>query len=381
MNSQPEEQDIIRLLIEESTVLNDTAAVQMDAQEPKKPRFKRFKKEWLKDLEEEAEPEFAIHGVLKRGDLAFFYGPAKTNKTFAALDMAVQLARGPGSQENPNKFAGQFQVNECWKTVYVTNEGRRFFRYRLRAAAEYYGLTDEQIDRLIVIREVPNLFDGDGIDELIEVLKEENADMIIFDTWARVTVGADENTTKDMGRVLENIERVKSELNDPAILVIHHANKDGGLRGSTLLQGAADLSVKFSLDRSNGRASMKSDGIKDGAEFDEIQFMTVEVGNNPRLRAIEWLEPTKSKDPRKDTYRANSEKITAYLREFCNGPENAKTYPDISNAVEISRGKIQDHIENLQASETVHGVRTIQKLKGTKHHLHLYWDPKFEGES
>jgi hypothetical protein len=380
MNSQPEEQDIIRLLIEESTVLNDRAAVEIDAQEPRKPRFKL---ERLKDLEAEPEPQFAIHGVLKRGDLAFFYGPAKTNKTFAALDMAAQLARGPGSQETPNKFAGQFQVNECWKTVYVTNEGRRFFRYRLKAAAEYHGLSDEQIDRLIVIREVPNLFDGDGLDELIEVLKEENADMIIFDTWARVTVGADENTTKDMGKVLENIERVKSELGGPAVLVVHHANKDGGLRGSTLLQGAADLSVKFNLERKTGMASMRSDGIKDGAEFDEIQFMTVEVLDSPRFRAIEWLEPSsKPKDQREDTFEANSAIITAYLQEYCNGPENAATVPEIDSATSVTAPTIRKHFASLKSSKTLNGVREIIKPKKTKKHvLHYYWDPNFEARS
>ncbi len=376
---QPEDQDMFLRIFQESKVENDTAAVEMDDQEPKKPRFKL---ERLKDLEEEAEPKFAIHGVLKRGDLAFFYGPAKTNKTFAALDMAVQLARGPGSQENPNKFAGQFEVNERWKIVYVTNEGRRFFRYRLRAAAEYYGLTDDQIDRLIVIREVPNLFDGDGIDELIEVLKEENADMIIFDTWARVTVGADENTTKDMGRVLENIERIKSELGGPAVLVVHHANKDGGLRGSTLLQGAADLSVKFNLDRSTGRASMRSDGIKDGAEFDEIQFMTVQVGDSPRLRAIEWLEPSsKPKDQRKEESEVNSAKITAHLQEDCNGIENAATVPDIASATGLSQPTIRKHFANLQSSETINGVREAKKRKDNKPVLHYYWDPNFEARS
>jgi hypothetical protein len=368
-------------LVQQGLILNVAPNLSND-QELKRPGSKRFKKEWLKDLEAEPEPKFAIQGVLKRGDLAFFYGPAKTYKTFAALDMAVLLAKGPGSPETPNKFARQFEVNERWKIVYITNEGGRFIRYRLRAAAEYYGLTDEQIDRLIVIREVPNLFDGEGLEELIEVLKEENADLIIFDTFARVTVGADENTTKDMGVVLENIGRLKHELGGPAILIVHHANKDGGLRGSTLLQGAVDLSIKFALNRSTRRATMRTDGMKDGAEFDEIEFTTVQVGDSPRYRAIEWIEPSSMPmDHRKDIQAVNSAKITAHLQEDCNGIQNAATVPDIALATGLTAPTVRKHFSNLQSSETINGVRETKKRKNTKQVLHYYWDSNFEARS
>jgi hypothetical protein len=81
---------------------------------------------------------------------------------------------------------------------------------------------------------------------LMEVIHEANIQpgLIVIDTLARVTVGADENNSKDMGQAVEALDTLKIAF-DAAVLVLHHTTKNGGSeRGSSVLRGAADVMIK-----------------------------------------------------------------------------------------------------------------------------------------
>lgn len=347
--------------------LSRQAAVELPEPEPK-----RFKLERLEDLLAEPEPEFAVHGLLKRGDLTLAYGPAKSYKTFAMIDLIAMVLRGSGL------FAGQFEVTQQWRVVYVSNEGRRFLRYRLTGARDYHGLGTEDVDNLRVIRNVPNLYNGDGVEDLIELVRTFEPDLIVFDTLARVTVGADENTTQSMGQVLENVEHIQEALGGPAVLFIHHANKSGDIRGTTLLKGAADTILKFDI-QGPGRASMRTDGVKDGAEFDQIQFTTVAVGES-RCRAVEWLGADSNQS--KGDATLTHGQIISYLRETCQDPAGAATVSDISAGTSISKPTVLKHLRQSKFDNsplTINGVRSMLKTmpRANKPVEHWYWDSAF----
>ncbi len=351
--------------------LSKQAAVHIEPEpEPKQ----RFKLETLDDLLAEPEPEFAVHGLLKRGDLTLAYGPAKSYKTFAMIDLMALLLRGSG------QFAGQFEVNERWRVVYVSNEGRRFLRYRLTGARGYHDLSSEDVDNLRVVRSVPNLYNGDGVEELIELVQTFEPDLIVFDTLARVTVGADENTTQSMGQVLENVEHIQEALGGPAVLFIHHANKSGDIRGTTLLKGAADTILKFDI-QGPGRASMRTDGVKDGAEFDQIQFTTVEVGES-RCRAVEWLgADSKQSSPNDASLMRGA--VIDYLRCTCRDQAGAATSPAIAKGIGTSSGTVLKHLRRAlddNSENTRNGVRMMRKRSEAANQVvdHWYWDSTFE---
>lgn len=350
--------------------LSRQAAVELPEPEPK-----RFKLETLGDLLAEPEPEFAVDSLLKRGDLVVAYGPAKSCKTYAAIDLMALLMRGSG------EFAGQFEVKERWRVVLVTNEGRDFLRYRFKAAVEQHDLSPDDINQLRVVRNVCNFYTGEGMDEMTELLLAYGADMVVFDTLFRVTVGADENTGKDMGVALENADRMRSDLGGPCMVFIHHANKAGGMRGFTGIPGAADVILKFDIDRGSGRASMKSDGMKDAPEFDQIQFKTVQVGE-PRCRAVEWLE-VDSKQPKQDSAALTRGAIIDYLRTECRDQANAATSTEIAKGTTVTNKTVLEHLRrahNDNSPRTINGVRLIRKRseaagRGVDH---WYWDSAFE---
>lgn len=72
------------------------------------------------------------------------------------------------------------------------------------------------------------------------------------ETLAAVAAGMDENAVKDMSLVLGQAKSI-GEATGATVVVIHHSNKGGGLRGSTALLGAADSVLGVENDGKGGR--------------------------------------------------------------------------------------------------------------------------------
>ena len=72
--------------------------------------------------------------------------------------------------------------------------------------------------------------------------------LVIIDTQARVTVGADENSSRDMGKFVDALETIRQE-SGATMLVVHHEPRNGeNLRGSVALEGAAESIIRSSKD-------------------------------------------------------------------------------------------------------------------------------------
>src|SRR5262249_54953770 len=96
------------------------------------------------------------------------------------------------------------------------------------------------------------------------------ASIVVVDTLAQATPGANENAGEDMGRVLANCKAIR-RATGATVLLIHHAGKDlsRGARGWSGLRAAADAEIEISrLDDSNRLATItkQKDGT-DGAKY------------------------------------------------------------------------------------------------------------------
>jgi len=80
------------------------------------------------------------------------------------------------------------------------------------------------------------------------VLKDVQPMLAILDTQARVTVGAEENSSKDMGVFVDALEELRRR-SEACILPVHHEPRNGeNLRGSIALEGAATSILRVSRD-------------------------------------------------------------------------------------------------------------------------------------
>jgi RecA-family ATPase len=63
--------------------------------------------------------------------------------------------------------------------------------------------------------------------------------------WTASARSGDENSAKDMGRLIDQVEWLKKNLG-AAALIIHHTGKDGlRERGSSVLRAVADVMRRF----------------------------------------------------------------------------------------------------------------------------------------
>jgi hypothetical protein len=62
-------------------------------------------------------------------------------------------------------------------------------------------------------------------------------------------LGGDENTARDMGRVVEAAERIRDAAGS-CVLLVHHIGKnvEAGMRGSSALLGAVDTTIEVAGD-------------------------------------------------------------------------------------------------------------------------------------
>lgn len=201
-----------------------------------------------------------IKGVLPKAGLGVVYGASGSGKSFAVLDMGMAIARGA-------EWRGR-KVRQG-RVAYIAAEGADGFRKRLAAYAQHFGVDLTSVP-MTVLNAAPNLLEKqDAVDVAKGVKASGGADLIIVDTFAQTTPGANENAGEDVGKALGYCRRIH-ESTGAMVLLIHHSGKDAtkGARGWSGLRAAADAEIEV-IRGETGRALRltKSKDGEDGLEW------------------------------------------------------------------------------------------------------------------
>ena len=178
--------------------------------------------------------EWFIPSWLPRDGVVSIYGPSGVGKSFYALAMSLELARG-------GNFISH-KVDPC-SVLYVAAERATDQRDRLEAWQLHHDRKAPQNFHLLAAS--PQLTNELEVNELVTIIQEQNARVVVLDTFARMTLGMDENTTKEMGPVMDALDRLREATNGGAVIVVHHTGKDAtkGARGSTAFLAALDVGI------------------------------------------------------------------------------------------------------------------------------------------
>lgn len=222
------------------------------AAKPKAPRF-AFQQAAL--FTQRPAPEPLIKGILPLADLGAVFGPSGAGKSFFVIDLCLAIARGHdwnGRRTRPGTVA------------YVCAEGAGGFTLRLKAYAAYHGVELEGV-KLWVLGDQPNLLQVPDVRDLIAALKAlPDLVLVVLDTLAQVTIGANENSAEDMGRALGHCRALKAATGALVLLVAHAGKEtDRGLRGWSGIKGALD--VEILIDRDGARRWATITKMKDGS--------------------------------------------------------------------------------------------------------------------
>lgn len=211
------------------------------------------------DLRALPDPAPLIDNVLDQGTTALLYGKWGTAKTFIALDWAACVATG-------NKWQGR--PAEQRKVLYVVGEGANGFKGR--ADAWEMAWKTRIGDKWLTWLPAPvNLTNAADINNLVALIQWGGYQFIILDTLARCMVGADENSAKDCGVVVDTLTKLVgcTPNGRGVVLAVHHAGKDGKtLRGSSAFESGADT-VYFTA-REENHITLTREKRKDGPEHD-----------------------------------------------------------------------------------------------------------------
>lgn len=181
-------------------------------------------------------PEPIVETMLFRNTLAMLFGASGIGKSFVAMDVALHVAAGAWWQR---KAVTKGPV------LYVVAEGASGFGRRLDAWERRHQLTTDKL----AIDWLPwavNIADVGWTAALTEVVAERKPVLVVLDTLARCAIGAEENSARDVGRLIANLDQTRRAA-ESCVWLVHHAGKnlEAGARGSSALRAAVDTELEM----------------------------------------------------------------------------------------------------------------------------------------
>jgi len=231
---------------------------------PLEPRFKLLTAAELRDLPPLA---WCVRGVLPAVGLAALFGPSASGKSFLGFDMACAIAEG----------ARWFDCRvEAAPVVYAALEGEAGFK--LRAQAWEASRSRSLPAGLRMMFQPFRLTEPQDVQDLAAVIP---AGAVVFvDTLNRAAPTADENSSRDMGEILEAAKRLQS-VTGGLVVLVHHTGKDStrGLRGHSSLFAAMDAAIEVSRDgdRREWKVAKSKDGQDGGAHLFKLRVETLGI--------------------------------------------------------------------------------------------------------
>jgi hypothetical protein len=224
----------------------------------------RLRGELLSAAQLKARPRLRplVAGLLYRNTLARINGPSGHGKSFIVLDLAARIAAGMA-------WAGR--ATTAGPVVYLVAEGDEGVGARVDAWEAHHGR------EIADVRFLPRPVQAAGPEwpAWCDLLAEIAPALVVVDTQARVTVGADENDAREMGQLVDALDALRVATG-ACVLLVHHTGRTGTHgRGSTAVTGA--LQTELGVTRIGRQITMKTGKVKDDAEPDDAVFDLVDV--------------------------------------------------------------------------------------------------------
>jgi len=203
-----------------------------------------------------------VKHLLPDQGLAAIFGPSGSGKSFLALDLAACIADGHpwfGIKTLPSPV------------VYIMLEGEGGLRNRIAAHEKARGAPLAKSFRVVL--DTFSLITGGDVAELAAVVP---AGAVIFiDTLNRAAPTVDENSSKEMGQILQGAKELQAQTGS-LVVMIHHTGKDPtrGLRGHSSLLAALDAAIEVERSANDSR-SWAVAKAKDGEDGKRTPFKLV----------------------------------------------------------------------------------------------------------
>jgi hypothetical protein len=312
--------------------------LQQEAQTtPRPPGF------WAEKAFEKPEPlEFVVEELIVKHTLNFLMAPPGHKKTYVVTDIAVSTSTGENFLDFPTKQMTVLFIDEesgqrtILRRLYETMRGRLI---KQENAPPIFCVSMAGINVRQIGEDVP-----EGIVKIKQYIQETGAELVIIDSFAAITAGADENSVQQMQPVMMNLRRL-IETTGVTIICTHHANKTTGkYRGSTAIEGGLDLLLAMDSPQGSKYITFNTDKTRHIAP----KSFTALACWQPETEQF-YLSPTEV------NVKAHVSRLEACVLRYVSEHPNATTN-DIIDACETSRNYVQTLARDGKLERTNKGV-------------------------
>lgn len=216
-------------------------------------------------------PTWLIHEMLVEDGLTIVYGDPGAGKSFISLDMGLRLAHGMEWHGRAARPTG---------VLYIAGEGVRGLGKRIKGWRMKHDMEGVEAPFLLlpVAVEILDEVQRNKLLRTIDTAVQRagfHIGLIVIDTVSRALSGADENGQEAMGQFVKACDAIRRYAG-ASVLGVHHSgkDKDKGMRGSTVLLGACDASIRVS--KTEKIVVLKTEKQKDAEEAEPI-YMEMET--------------------------------------------------------------------------------------------------------
>lgn len=287
--------------------------------------------------------DYLIIDLITNSSLNVFYGEAGSKKTYSALSMAVAVANGVEWLGFITKKAPVLIIDEESGEKRLSRRLNEVMRGMNCGASEqlfYISLAGFKLDKKEDVRIIESEINKIG------------AKLVIFDALADIMDG-DENSKKDVQPVMNNLRKI-ADNTDSSVILIHHANKSGGYRGSTAIKASSDLMVQVTSDLDDSIINFKTEKNRDGTYIS----WTAEANWEDDIVTIEPTSPIQKTSSREDY-------VLTYLRE--NG--ESLVLDIIENPIGCTKQGAKKAIYSLVKSGDIIRTNPKEGNKGAKYKI------------
>ncbi len=222
------------------------------------PNTARYKLLGSADLHKLTPVAWCIKGIYPSKGLCALYGSTGSGKSFLGFDQAAAIAEG-------RKWFGY--RTKITTVVYVVLEGEAGIKNR--AAAWELENKRPLPANLDMVMQPFKVIDSQDVSDLASVVP--SGSVVFIDTLNRTAPTADENSSKDMGQILEGAKNLQNQI-DGLVVLVHHTGKDTskGARGHSSFFAALDGAIE--VERTNAGRAWSVAKAKDGQDGNNFPF-------------------------------------------------------------------------------------------------------------
>ena len=313
-----------------------------------------------------------VKGLIPNSGISSIYGASGSGKSFSIIDLMCHVVTKP-------TWYGH-KINPC-PVTYVALEGVGGVAKRFSAWEKYHQIKIP--DTLKIVTEHLSLLSTEDTKNLAGKLVEMGmgTGFIVIDTLNQSAPEADENVSKDMGRIISNAQLLQKQTNSHVMLV-HHSGKDTskGLRGHSSLLAALDLAIQ--VNRSGNTRSWGVSKSKDGVDgsIHLFKFEQVILGyddDNEEINscvAVPDIQSTiqASKPKPRGPQQAITLMVITRLIKSKDGSEDSKRIELIDAIKEVGNSlQVEDKRRGERARVAINGLIALNLLIQTDETLAL----------